>query len=67
MTKQKTQDIWNSSPETLQQLADEKRSHLLELRMQQTGASLKNVKEIRETKKMIARINTILSAKALQK
>jgi len=67
MTKRKTQDIWNSSPEALQQLANEKRSHLLELRMQQTGSSLKNVKEIRETKKMIARINTVLTAKELQK
>ncbi|MEK9175256.1 MAG: 50S ribosomal protein L29 [Patescibacteria group bacterium] len=67
MTKRTTQDLWNSKSEELSAMASEERVRLLELRMQKTGSSLKNVKEIRETKKKIARILTILQTKSLQK
>lgn len=67
MTKRKTQDLWNSKTEELLALANDERSRLLELRMQKTGSSLKNVKETREIKKKVARILTIIKAKSLQK
>lgn len=67
MTKQKMQDILNSTPEALLAMANEQRTLLLELRMQQAGSSLKNVKQMREVRKSIARILTVLGQKELQK
>ena len=67
MTKRKTQDLWNSKSDELLALANDERSRLLELRMQKTGSSLKNVKETREIKKKVARILTIIKVKSLQK
>ncbi len=67
MTKQKTQDLWNNEADALKAMADAERVHLLTLRMQKAGSTLKNVKEVHETKKNIARILTVLRQKELGK
>lgn len=67
MTKHKTQDLWSSEPSALLAMASEARVVLLELRIQKMGSSLKNVKEIKETKKKIARMLTIAKEKFLKK
>lgn len=67
MTKRKTQDLWNSEPNELLAMASEERVRLLELQMQKTGSSLKNVKEIKETRKKIARMLTIAKEKSFKK
>ena len=67
MTKRKTQDLWSSEIDVLLLMANEDRARLLELRMQKSGSSLKNVKEMKKIKKRIARTLTILKEKSLNK
>ena len=58
----KKRDLKNMSREELEKKLKELRLTLLKLKAQaKTGASLKNTKEIRNTKRDIARILTMLS------
>ncbi|RLC38565.1 MAG: 50S ribosomal protein L29 [Candidatus Nealsonbacteria bacterium] len=50
-------------PRELQRLLREKRERLRQLRFDLAGGKVKNVREIRETKKDIARILTFLKLK----
>ena len=60
MATKKTKELRTFSNDQLQSALQEERIHLMELRMQQATAGLKNVKEIHQTRKTIARILTLL-------
>ncbi len=66
MATKKSQELNTYSVDQLRTMLQEERVHCLELRTQSVTASLKNVKEIRTARKMIARILTVLSVKANQ-
>jgi len=60
MKKQKIQELKNKSMEELQKLLEEYREKLRKLRFDLASNKLKNIKEISETKKIIARILTFI-------
>jgi large subunit ribosomal protein L29 len=57
----KPQELRKKSKEELEKILKEKREHLQKLKFDLSLGKLKNVKEIGQTKKDIARILTILS------
>ena len=60
MTKFKYKDLEARSKEELLNDLANLRHNLLDLKMRQEGTSLKNVKELRETRRGVARILTVL-------
>jgi len=62
-TSQKVQDFFKMTEAELQSLLAKKREELLQLRFDLSAGKVKNVKRIKETKKDIARILTILNLK----
>ena len=61
--KEKIREFSRMEPRDLQRLLQEKRERLRQLRFDLAGGKVKNVREIRETKKDIARILTFLKLK----
>ena len=61
--KEKIKEFSRMEPRDLQRLLQEKRERLRQLRFDLAGGKVKNVREIRETKKDIARISTFLKLK----
>jgi large subunit ribosomal protein L29 len=59
----KAQELRKKSKEELEKILKEKREHLQKLKFDLSLGKLKNVKEIGQTKKDIARILTILRQK----
>ncbi|MDP3836873.1 MAG: 50S ribosomal protein L29 [bacterium] len=57
-------ELTTKSPADLQKLLAEYREKLRELRFKDSNRQLKNIREIRETRETIARIMTVLNAKA---
>ena len=55
-------ELKNKSAKDLQELLAEKRGKLRDLSFQASGTQLKNVRDIRQIKKAIARILTVLSS-----
>ena len=51
------------SDDILKESLKEKKNHLMQLRFDLTAGKVKNVREIRSTRRDIARINTILCLK----
>lgn len=60
MRNMKSQEMRKKSKTQLQKLLSERQEDLRSLRFALVSGKLKNIKEIRETKKDIARILTIL-------
>lgn len=63
----KAKDLRKMSEKELQKILKDEREKLLKLRFDLASGRLKNVREIRERKKNIARILTILNKKNAQK
>jgi len=63
----KAKELRSKTKEELQQLLREKRERLQRLRFDLASGRVKNVKEVREVKKDIARILTILHEKQKSK
>lgn len=63
----KTPELEKKPANELQELLDQERIKLGELRFKLVNKQLKNVNEIQETKKNIARISTFLNAKPKEK
>jgi large subunit ribosomal protein L29 len=61
-TKDKIKDFQKMSGQELKNLLQNKKERLRELRFDLIAGKVKNVREIREIKKDIARLNTILRA-----
>jgi len=61
--REKIREFFRMQPRELQRLLREKRERLRQLRFDLAGGKVKNVREIRETKKDIARILTFLKLK----
>lgn len=59
----KASELRKKSKEELEKILNEKRNYLLKLKVNLSLGKLKNVKEIAEIKKDIARILTILNQK----
>jgi len=59
-----TKELTTKSPEELKKLLVEFREKLRELRFKDSNRQLKNIREIRKVRETIARIMTILNAKA---
>ncbi|MDD3735042.1 MAG: 50S ribosomal protein L29 [Candidatus Pacebacteria bacterium] len=59
----KSKEIRNKSVESLRELLKERRERLRDLRFALSGGKVKNVREIREVKRDIARISTIIKEK----
>ena len=60
----KPKEVRNKSIDVLRELLKEKRERLRDLRFSLAGGKVKNVREIREIKRDIARILTIIKEKA---
>ncbi len=60
--KYTTKDLIEKNPAELMSVLDGERARLAEIRMKLHVAPPKNVKEIREIRKNIARVMTLLSA-----
>lgn len=56
-------DLKNKSEKELREMLAEKRDELRELRFKTAEKQLKNVRAIRECKKSVARISTLLTTK----
>lgn len=56
----KIQELRKKSFEELIKLLDDKKSRVVELKMNIDSGNVKNVREMRQTKKDIARISTVL-------
>lgn len=56
----KTKELRQKSKSNLEKLLKEKREHLRDLRLGLASGKIKNVREIKEVKKDIARILTLL-------
>lgn len=65
MATKKEKEFQTYTIDQLRTMLQEERAKLLELRMQKTTAALKNVKEIYQRRKMVARILTILKFKTI--
>ena len=63
----KTKDLRKMSEKELQKILRDEREKLLKLRFDLAAGKLKNIREIRERKKNIAKILTILNEKNVQK
>ncbi len=61
----KIDELRQGPKEDLKKVLDEKRERLRQLRFDLVSGKVKNVKEIREAKKDIARIQTLLCKEAL--
>lgn len=61
----KAAEIRNYTDEELKKLLEEKKRQLMELRFQQAMGQLRNTSLIKETKRDIARIKTILREREL--
>ncbi len=61
MTKINPRELKNKSLKELSILAKKEKQHLRDLYFRLSGAQLKNVKEIKSTKRNIARILTVLN------
>ena len=59
-----TKELTTKSPDELKKLLVEFREKLRELRFKDSNRQLKNIREIRKVRETIARIMTILNAKA---
>lgn len=59
----KAKELRKKAKEELEKMLIEKRKRLLQLRFDLKAGKVKNIREIRETKKDIARILTILKEK----
>lgn len=59
--KEKIKEFQRESKKELERSLKEKKDHLRSLRFNLESGKIKNVREIREIKKDIARINTILN------
>ena len=59
----KPADLQGKSAEELQKIAAEERVKLQQLRFDLPGGKVKNVREIRSTRRAIARILTVLRSK----
>lgn len=64
-SKEKIREFSRISQGELQRILQEKREKLREFRFNLAGGKVKNVSEIRETKKDIARILTLLKQKMI--
>ena len=62
----KPQELRQKSKKELQKLLSEKREKLRSLRFDLVSGKVKNVREIREVKKDIARVLTILKVKDIE-
>lgn len=62
----KMSKIKNLSKKELEKLLEEKRNKLYQFRFDISQKKIKNVREIREIKKDIARINTLISEEKLK-
>lgn len=56
----KIRELRQKPKEALKKLFSEKQNHLLNLKFDVSGGRVKNIKELRETRKDIARIATLL-------
>jgi len=56
----KPRELRQKPKDELNKLLEEKRNHLLVLRFDLAGGRVKNIREIREAKKDVARILTLL-------
>ncbi len=59
----KNKDLVSKTKDELMRMIDEKRKRIEEVRFKATSGGIKNTKELREDKKDIARILTILNKK----
>ncbi|MEX2145144.1 MAG: 50S ribosomal protein L29 [Candidatus Spechtbacterales bacterium] len=57
----KPKELQNKSPEELQKLLQDKKSRVVNLKINIVGGNVKNVRELREAKKDISRIYTIMN------
>lgn len=57
----KAKELRKKSDTELQKLLQDKKSRIVELKMNIASGNVKNVREMRETKKDVARIQTILN------
>ena len=65
MATKQTKQLHTHTVDQLHTMLQEERAKLLELRMQKATSALKNVKEIYQIRKRIARILTILKLKTI--
>jgi large subunit ribosomal protein L29 len=62
----KAREIWEMSPEQIQISLNDAQAELFNLRFQFSIGQMRNNARLREVRKDIARLNTILRAKQLQ-
>jgi large subunit ribosomal protein L29 len=62
----KAKEIWEMSPEEIQGELDDAHAELFNLRFQFSIGQMRNSARLRQVRKDIARLNTILRAKQLQ-
>ncbi|OGY44305.1 MAG: 50S ribosomal protein L29 [Candidatus Buchananbacteria bacterium RIFCSPHIGHO2_01_FULL_39_14] len=60
-------ELKNKSEKELQKLLEDWRNHLRDLRFKASSDQLKNVREIRQTRKNIAQVLFLLGGKKLEK
>lgn len=63
----KSQEIWELTPEEIKGKLDDARSELFNLRFQFATGQMQNNARLRQMRREIARLNTILRAKELQR
>lgn len=63
----KIQELRKKSSQELVKLLDDKKSRVVELKMNIDSGNVKNVREMREAKKDIARISTIVRTEEIGK
>ncbi|OGZ60592.1 MAG: 50S ribosomal protein L29 [Candidatus Spechtbacteria bacterium RIFCSPLOWO2_01_FULL_43_12] len=59
----KAQELENKGNDELQKLLQDKKSRVVNLKINIVGGNVKNVRELREAKKDVSRIYTILNSK----
>ena len=59
----KAQELENKGNDELQKLLRDKKSRVVNLKINIVGGNVKNVRELREAKKDVSRIYTILNSK----
>ncbi|MGD2207021.1 MAG: 50S ribosomal protein L29 [Anaerolineae bacterium] len=63
----KSREIWEMTPEEIQVALDDARSELFNLNFQFATGQMRNNARLKEMRKEIARLNTILRAKELRR
>ncbi len=63
----KSREIWEMTPEEIKNKLDDARSELFNLRFQFATGQMQNNARLRQMRREIARLNTILRAKELQR